>query len=328
MEWDFFISHASEDKQDVAIPLAQQLQRAGYRVWLDAFELTIGESLRSRVDLGLSQSRFGIVIVSPAYFAKKWASAELGALFALDEPGNPRILPVWHGIDAGSVLRKSPLLADRVAITTDSAGGAFHLARMIIGQLRDRLADPGTVVNRFASRLELADISAVRAFLTHYPRQLVHAAGLTYGTNLSVYFRSDSDYPRSSWSPDIILQLYFPAHQPSLPGHSEFFVVTLGPLLLPDGPDRLHGARQAVAATGALVQHLAENHQSNRSRVAGAVALSRRANVTTGDIEALASPPQVRVRTYDWLVDAFLQCGPQSHHENVQVEFGSDPFND
>ena len=33
-EYDFFISHASEDKYDVAIPLAEALSKLGFKVWL------------------------------------------------------------------------------------------------------------------------------------------------------------------------------------------------------------------------------------------------------------------------------------------------------
>ena len=55
MQYDAFISHASEDKREVARPLAE----AGLRVWLDAFELTVGDNLRREIDKGLSRSRLG-----------------------------------------------------------------------------------------------------------------------------------------------------------------------------------------------------------------------------------------------------------------------------
>ena len=46
MEYDVFISHASEDKDSVALPLAAALENAGLSVWIDKFELTLGDSLR------------------------------------------------------------------------------------------------------------------------------------------------------------------------------------------------------------------------------------------------------------------------------------------
>jgi hypothetical protein len=39
MEWDVFISHASEDKEDFVRPLADSLNRSGLRVWYDDFTL-------------------------------------------------------------------------------------------------------------------------------------------------------------------------------------------------------------------------------------------------------------------------------------------------
>src|SRR5690606_41724243 len=63
-EHDVFISHASEDKDEIVRPLAIALRNAGLSVWYDEFELKIGDSLRQKIDKGLSKSRFGIVVLS------------------------------------------------------------------------------------------------------------------------------------------------------------------------------------------------------------------------------------------------------------------------
>lgn len=49
-EWDVFVSHASEDKESVAIPLSELLARGGLRVWIDARECQIGDSLRQEIE--------------------------------------------------------------------------------------------------------------------------------------------------------------------------------------------------------------------------------------------------------------------------------------
>jgi len=64
-EWDVFISHASEDTNEVAVPLANELRRRGIRVWIDARELEIGDKLREKVGEGLTRSRFGVVVITP-----------------------------------------------------------------------------------------------------------------------------------------------------------------------------------------------------------------------------------------------------------------------
>src|SRR4051794_10357538 len=96
--WDVFISHASEDKQSVVDPLADRLQRAGLKVWLDRQELKLGDSLREKIDQGLAESRFGLLIVSPRFLLKYWPRQELNGLMALEEDGQKVILPVWHEV--------------------------------------------------------------------------------------------------------------------------------------------------------------------------------------------------------------------------------------
>lgn len=82
VEWDVFISHASEDKQSVVRPLAKKLRSLGMRVWVDESELKIGDSLSRKIDEGLAKSRAELVILSKAFFSKKWPEYELRGLNA------------------------------------------------------------------------------------------------------------------------------------------------------------------------------------------------------------------------------------------------------
>jgi hypothetical protein len=120
-QWDFFISHASEDKQAIARPLADTLLAKGMKVWYDEFSLTVGDSLRESIDRGLSQSRFGIVILSRHFFAKHWPQKELNGLATREVDGRKVILPVWHGVRVKEVRSYSPMLADRIAVSTDNS---------------------------------------------------------------------------------------------------------------------------------------------------------------------------------------------------------------
>ncbi len=128
--WDLFISHASEDKADIARPLADMLQAKGLNVWYDEYTLQIGDSLRRSIDNGLAQSRYGVVILSPSFFAKNWPKAELDGLFSLETAEKVRILPVWHNVTAEDVKRFSPMLAGRVGIS--SALGMDNLIAKIL----------------------------------------------------------------------------------------------------------------------------------------------------------------------------------------------------
>jgi hypothetical protein len=119
---DVFISHASEDKDDVARPLAGLLAQRGWTTWLDELELTVGDSLSGRIDTALALARFGVVVLSPAFFSKPWPQRELAGLAAREiDAGSKVILPVWHNVDHQFIVQRSPVLADRLGVQT-SAG--------------------------------------------------------------------------------------------------------------------------------------------------------------------------------------------------------------
>lgn len=117
-EYDVFISHASEDKDAVVRPLATALQNKGIRVWYDEFEMRIGDSLRRKIDQGLANSRFGIVVISSFFIKKGWTNYELDELMTKAISGQQVLLPIWHNISKQEVINFSPSLADKVARNT------------------------------------------------------------------------------------------------------------------------------------------------------------------------------------------------------------------
>lgn len=117
-EFDVFILHASEDKDQIVRPLAFSLQQAGLRVWYDEFELRIGDSLRRKIDKGLAKSRFGVVVLSKSFLEKGWANYELDGMITRVVSGEQVILPIWHGITKQEVIDYSPSLADKLARST------------------------------------------------------------------------------------------------------------------------------------------------------------------------------------------------------------------
>ena len=118
--YDVFISHASEDKDEVVRPLAHALKSHGLRVWYDEFELKIGDSLRRKIDKGLATSKFGIVVLSKNFIKKGWTNYELDGIITKAVSGEQVVLPIWHNITKKDVLDFSPSLADKLARNTSS----------------------------------------------------------------------------------------------------------------------------------------------------------------------------------------------------------------
>jgi hypothetical protein len=136
--FDVFICHTTEDKDAVARPLAERLSRLGLNVWYDELSLSIGDSLRASIDKGISNSRYGIVILSQTFFDKKWPQNELNAMFSLETNGENRILPVWHKIDKDFLKNNSPLLLDRIAVSTDD--GLEKLIKDVVKKIKPEIS--------------------------------------------------------------------------------------------------------------------------------------------------------------------------------------------
>ena len=118
---DVFISHASEDKDEVARPLAELLTDRGVKVWFDELSIGWGQPLRRAIERGIANTTFGLVIISPTFLTKTWTQAELDALFGrqMDQAeGYGLILPVWHRITADEVQANLPMLAGIKALNT------------------------------------------------------------------------------------------------------------------------------------------------------------------------------------------------------------------
>ncbi|MBU1165246.1 toll/interleukin-1 receptor domain-containing protein [Patescibacteria group bacterium] len=118
IKYDVFIAHANEDKQ-FAIELVEELEKHKITYWLDSLEITLGDSVRERIDSGLLNSSYGVVVLSKIFFTKSWTIKELNALFA-KEKDKKVILPIWHEIDRKYIEEKSLLLADKYAARTDT----------------------------------------------------------------------------------------------------------------------------------------------------------------------------------------------------------------
>ncbi|MEZ6142794.1 MAG: toll/interleukin-1 receptor domain-containing protein [Zavarzinella sp.] len=130
-DFDAFVSHASEDKADFVRPLVDCLKKKGLRIWYDEHVLSVGDSLREKIDAGLAWSRYGIVVVSPAFLKKNWTKRELNGLVAKQIEGPRVILPVWYNVTHSEVLSYSPPLADAVALDS---------TRFSIVEIAERLA--------------------------------------------------------------------------------------------------------------------------------------------------------------------------------------------
>jgi hypothetical protein len=134
-DYDVFISHASEDNEAIVFPLANLLRSVGVKVWYDEFELAVGDSLSKSINSGLARSKFGIVVISPAFLQKNWPEYELRGLTDKELNGEKVILPIWHNVAHADVQKYSPTLADKYALSTEGAATTL-LVRSLVKVVR------------------------------------------------------------------------------------------------------------------------------------------------------------------------------------------------
>ena len=135
-EYDVFLSHASEDKDDVARPLALALQELGLRVWFDEFELRIGDNLIAKLNAGINASRSGILVLSKDFFGKNWTEHELNTLENLAVTENRVLFPVWHKITEAEIRSYRASLANIFARST-----ATHTVKEIATEIYEVISD-------------------------------------------------------------------------------------------------------------------------------------------------------------------------------------------
>lgn len=95
---DIFISHASEDKKDVIEPLIKVLEKNNITYWVDSKDISWGDNLVEKINIGLVKSSYFLVVVSDIFLSKNWAKAELNTLMSIEISTNKkRVLPLLVG---------------------------------------------------------------------------------------------------------------------------------------------------------------------------------------------------------------------------------------
>lgn len=84
--------------------LAADLVDLGLEVFYDEYVMKLGMSLRPTIDHGLANSRFSVVVLSHAFFAKEWPQKDLDGLVTRESTGEQAILPIWHNISKDEVI--------------------------------------------------------------------------------------------------------------------------------------------------------------------------------------------------------------------------------
>ncbi|WP_203814456.1 FxSxx-COOH system tetratricopeptide repeat protein, partial [Paractinoplanes tereljensis] len=94
MSWDFFVSYTQADRA-WAEWIAWQVEEAGYRALVQAWDIVPGDNWVSRMDEGVSSASRTIAVISPDYLTSIYGTAEWQGAWKDDPLGQERkLLPV------------------------------------------------------------------------------------------------------------------------------------------------------------------------------------------------------------------------------------------
>jgi hypothetical protein len=153
-----FLSHSVDDKIGIATELDAALKEKGLKIWYSSRDLSVGDSITERINTGLKQCRFGIVIISPSFLDKFWGPYELTMLLNKTE-GEKKILPVLYNISKDELAVRAPMIADIFAIE------ARHGIPYVVEKLYQVIQDAHVLIKEEPRRSKRRGLMAVAAIL-------------------------------------------------------------------------------------------------------------------------------------------------------------------
>jgi len=135
---DIFISHSSKDKK-AALHLAKVLNFCALDVWLDDWELEVGQSLTDEISKAMVESRYIAILITENYNKTVWTKTEYKKALSREQKEERTVmLPLIIG---KAVI--PDFLEDKIYIDlrTDFFKGVVNLVGMIHGISRFRISE-------------------------------------------------------------------------------------------------------------------------------------------------------------------------------------------
>lgn len=125
---DIFVSHSSKDKK-VAAQLASDLNFCGIDVWLDQWELQIGQSLTDELAKAMNESRYIAILITANYNKSVWTKAEYKKALSREQKEERTVmLPILLGEAEIPEFIEDKIYVD---LRTEYYSGLMRIAGMI-----------------------------------------------------------------------------------------------------------------------------------------------------------------------------------------------------
>lgn len=137
---DVFISHANADKAEYVNDLKKSIDTLNIDVFYDKDSLEWGDNWKEKLQSGIDNSEFAIIVISENYFGREWTEKELyDFLNRQNSSGQKIILPILHNIAVSQLKERYPSIADIQALNSKDYSCdqiALLFARLLITRIR------------------------------------------------------------------------------------------------------------------------------------------------------------------------------------------------
>ncbi|KPM52557.1 molecular chaperone Tir [Frankia sp. R43] len=180
--WDFFVSYTAVDR-DWAEWISWQLEEAGYRVLVQAWDFVAGSNWQIRMQQGVQHSRRTIAVLSDAYLTSIYGQTEWQAAHAADPHGFERkLLPIRIEDCPRPGLLGAVVSIDLFPHDADQAGPHLldHVRHALTGRAKP-MTPPGFPVRRLTAQAHEPAFPADISPVPHDLQDLLDPQRTTFG---------------------------------------------------------------------------------------------------------------------------------------------------
>jgi len=153
--YDFFISHASADKECIVNGLVSLLEKSGCRVWYDQNEIDMGNSINNEISDGLKESFSLVLIITESFIQSKWCHYELGG-YAMSQ--KRRIIPIIFNLSNESLIHILQLIGNQKYFKVENQSSE-DIANLLVSTLKGIKNDHQDLVTLDSLHIILEKIS-------------------------------------------------------------------------------------------------------------------------------------------------------------------------
>ncbi len=130
-----FISYSGADKQ-TALQIAKILSKYEVVVWMDDFNIKVGDSVVSRIEDGIRSADYFITLITKQSLESNWVKQEIElAYYSMKENNRPRIIPI---VMDNVTSKNIPLLLQDIQWLSVNENNLKEKLHILLSQLREK----------------------------------------------------------------------------------------------------------------------------------------------------------------------------------------------